>query len=76
MIRCRFQIPGDDPRPETHSSFPYFVLGYSRDKRHAVLIAYAVDELEIKQLWPEASRLESVDAPWYAGLIERSLYES
>lgn len=53
MIRARFYVNADDPRPVNWPiKHPYWVTGYSDE--HAVVVAYADDVDEIKANWPEA----------------------
>lgn len=58
MIRCRFRTSAPDPRPVNWPiKHPYWVSGEG-DGYH-ILVAYAADEHEIRQNWPEAYDLES-----------------
>lgn len=62
MIRARFFTKSkDDPRPVSWPvKHPFWITGETDE--HAVIIAYADDEDEIKRLWPEAEDIESVEA--------------
>lgn len=58
MIRCRFQANEDDPRPiKFPAPYPFWISGYGPD--HAVVIAYADSEEQVKEYWPEAAELDS-----------------
>jgi hypothetical protein len=70
MIRARFRVPNDDPRPvEWPIKYPYWITGYACDKAQtAILVAYATDQMEIVRLWPDAEYIESesVDKPRFS----------
>lgn len=64
MIRARFRCNEDDPRPISWPiKHPYWVTGYGED--HAIVVAYADDEAEIKRLWPDAYDIEYTDETVY-----------
>lgn len=63
MIRCRFKLPVEDPRPvHWPLKHPYWISGEGEDfgEEFFILIAYADDEAEILTNWPEAVDLDSV----------------
>lgn len=58
MIRARFRANIHDPRPvKLPVSGPYWVTGEGEDC--AIIVAYAMDENEILEYWPEATNIES-----------------
>ncbi|WP_175682687.1 hypothetical protein [Burkholderia cenocepacia] len=60
MIRARFSVNRDDPRPVVWPiKHPYWVTGYGND--HATIVAYADDEAEIMRNWPDAHDFSFVD---------------
>jgi hypothetical protein len=66
MIRCRFYVPNEDPRPiHWPIKHPYWVTGSDMAGR-SVLVAYADDEAEIMRHWPDAQDLDSAAADNYA----------
>ncbi|HVM91365.1 MAG TPA: hypothetical protein VMT67_01065 [Terriglobales bacterium] len=59
MIRARFQVNEDDPRPVNWPiKHPYWVTGYGDD--HAIIVAYADDLGEIMRNWPDARKFSFV----------------
>ncbi|PFH29081.1 hypothetical protein [Burkholderia sp. JKS000303] len=61
MIRARFSVNLDDPRPVNWPiSHPYWVTGYGEN--HATIVAYADDETEIMRNWPDAHDFSFVEA--------------
>lgn len=65
MIRCRFYVPDEDPRPiRWPIKHPYWVTGSDMNGR-SVLVAYADDEDEIMRNWPDAQELDSTPATKY-----------
>lgn len=59
MIRVRFEANYDDPRPVTWPiKHPYWITGEAGDGSHATVVAYADNEAQIFELWPEAKNLE------------------
>ena len=64
MIRARFYCNEDDPRPISWPiKHPYWVTGYGEG--HAIVVAYADDEAEIKRLWPDAYNIDSEERTEY-----------
>lgn len=58
MIRARFTVPGDDYRPVVWPiTHPYWCSGESDEG--FIIVAYADDEAEIYQLWPDALDIKS-----------------
>lgn len=65
MIRARFSVVAEDPRPvEWPIKHPYWVTGYGEDG-FTIIVAYADDEDEVLRLWPEASDIDSTEATEY-----------
>jgi hypothetical protein len=65
MIRARFTVPADDPRPVAWPiKHPYWITGYTVGT--AILVAYADDEAAILQNWPEAKYIVSWEVDEYA----------
>lgn len=65
MIRARFYIKfedcGNDYRPvKWPIKYPYWCTGESNDS--FVIVAYADDIAQIKELWPEAYNIETEEA--------------
>jgi hypothetical protein len=59
MIRARFEANLEDPRPiHWPIKHPYWVTG--ENDTHAIVVAYADDEDEIRKNWPEANNIDSV----------------
>lgn len=66
MIRCRFRVADDDPRPiRWPIKHPYRVSGEAEDGSYSILVAYADDEAEIMRNWPDATHLDSEDVKEY-----------
>lgn len=64
MIRVRFKTRHPDFRPAVWPiNHPYWCTGYSDG--NPVIVAYADDETEIMQQWPEAYDLDSEAATEY-----------
>ncbi|VWB08571.1 hypothetical protein [Burkholderia lata] len=60
MIRARFSVNADDPRPVNWPiKHPYWVTGYGIN--HATIVAYADDQREIMTNWPDAHNLDFTD---------------
>lgn len=58
MIRCRFRANPDDYRPiKFPPPHPYWCTGYGEG--YSIVVAYADDEAQIKEFWPEATDLDS-----------------
>lgn len=65
MIRARFYVNANDPRPVNWPiKHPYWVTGYSMDDL-AVIVAYADNEDEIMQNWPDARDIDADDTEAY-----------
>ncbi|MEN7527833.1 hypothetical protein [Cupriavidus sp. DL-D2] len=57
MIRARFYVNANDPRPVVWPiPHPYWVTGYGDD--YAIVVAYADDEAQILRQWPEATKID------------------
>lgn len=72
MIRCRFLVDAEDPRPINWPiAHPYWISGET--DKYNVLIAYAEDEAEIMRNWPDAYSLDSeqVEAITFTGRFPR-----
>lgn len=66
MIRARFRVNPDDPRPvKWPIKHPYWVTGYAGDMSYAVIVAYADDEKEIRRNWPDAKQIDADPATEY-----------
>lgn len=69
MIRARFNVNAEDPRPVTWPiNHPYWVTGETWDgdgNNVSVIVAYADDENEIRRLWPDAQDIDSVPRDSY-----------
>ena len=68
MIRARFKANLEDPRPVTWPiKHPYWVSGEeaSGSNDRAILIAYADDEAQIMELWPDAEEIEYEEVNGY-----------
>lgn len=64
MIRCRFKTNEEDYRPVNWPiKHPYWCTGSGED--HFILVAYADDEKEILNNWPEAYDLDSENVDKY-----------
>lgn len=64
MIRCRFRANPDDYRPvKWPVKHPYWCTG-SGDG-YSIVVAYADNEEQIKELWPEATHLDSEECTEY-----------
>ncbi len=64
MIRARFKANHDDYRPiKWPIKHPYWCTGYAANGDHSIIVAYADNEAQILELWPEARDLdvEAVD---------------
>jgi hypothetical protein len=65
MIRARFYVATEDPLPVNWPiKHPYWITGYTDNA--AILVAYADDEAEILQNWPDAKYIVSREADEYA----------
>lgn len=57
MIRVRFYVPEEDFRPvKWPIKHPYWCSGYGED--YAILVAYADNEEEIIENWPDAYQVD------------------
>lgn len=68
MIRARFKVHCDDPRPVSWPiKHPYWITGYGEDGvgEYAILVAYADDEAEILRLWPDAKGIDATACAAY-----------
>lgn len=64
MIRCRFTTPMLDYRPINWPiKHPYWCTGTSDDSH--IIVAYADNEEEILNNWPEAENLDSTEVQEY-----------
>ena len=64
MIRCRFKANLEDYRPvKWPIKHPYWCTGFN--ETHSVIVAYADNENQVKELWPEAIEIESEPAETY-----------
>lgn len=64
MIRSRFKVNDEDPRPVLWPiKHPYWVTGHGDD--HAIVVAYADDEAEVMRNWPDARDLDSTPVDGY-----------
>lgn len=64
MIRARFHVNPDDPRPVNWPiKHPYWITGYGEG--YAIIVAFADDEAEILLNWPDATNIDSNPAVNY-----------
>ena len=64
MIRVRFRVNAEDPRPVRYPiKHPYWVSGYSGNFAH--LVAYVDDIAELRTNWPGADHVETEEAEAY-----------
>lgn len=64
MIRARFHVNPDDPRPVCWPiKHPYWVSG--EGDGYTIVVAYAEDEAEILRNWPDATDIDSDEADSY-----------
>jgi hypothetical protein len=64
MIRARFKIALDDPRPVNWPlKHPYWISGWGDN--YAILVAYADNVDEIKTNWPEAEDIDATEVEQY-----------
>lgn len=62
MIRARFKANPDDWRPVFWPPpGPCWCTGYAGDESHAIVVAYAKDEDQIREFWPEAADIETTE---------------
>jgi hypothetical protein len=61
MIRARFKTDSHDYRPvKWPIKHPYWCTGYNFEGE-AVIVAYADNEEQIKELWPEATAIDVME---------------
>lgn len=66
MLRVRFLSAAGDYRPvKWPYPHPYWCTGHNGDNTTAVLVAYADDEDQILEYWPEAEGLEVEEVESY-----------
>lgn len=64
MIRCRFKANPDDYRPVSWPvPHPYWCTGFGNG--YSIVVAYADNEQQILDLWPEARELHSTEVEGY-----------
>ena len=64
MIRCRFRANEDDYRPVNWPvKHPYWCTGYGEG--YSIVVAYADDEAEILENWPEAEGIDIEERDTY-----------
>lgn len=67
MIRARFKSSADDIRPigDKWDKQPWWCTGHCGDDSGAIIVAYAENEAEIMEKWPEAEDIDSEEAEEY-----------
>lgn len=66
MIRSRFKANYPDFRPVKYPyPHPWWCTGTAGDESHSTLVAYADNEDQIKEFWPEAEDIESEERDEY-----------
>jgi hypothetical protein len=66
MIRARFHADPDDYRPvKFPPPHPYWCSGYAGDGSHSIIVAYADDQEQIREYWPEATEIDAQPAESY-----------
>jgi len=64
MIRARFKCNLEDYRPvKWPPPGPYWCTGY--DDEHSIVVAYAADESEIMEYWPDAEDIDATERDGY-----------
>jgi len=59
MIRARFEANFLDPRPITFPPpHPWWCTGYAGDASYSIVVAYADNEDQILEYWPEAANID------------------
>lgn len=59
MIRARFKTDFDDYRPVNFPPpGPYWCTGYAGDSDHSIVVAYADNEDQIREFWPDAEDID------------------
>ncbi len=67
MIRARFKANAEDWRPvKFPPQHPYWCTGYAGDMSYSIVVAYADNEAQIREYWPEASDIDAEEASEYA----------
>lgn len=67
MMRVRFFVNADDPRPINWPvKHPFWVSGYCADGSHAIVVSYADNYEYIYSNWPDAENIESESTNGYA----------
>lgn len=62
MIRARFKANADDWRPvKWPPPGPCWCTGYAGDESHSIVVAYAENEDQIREFWPEAADIDASD---------------
>lgn len=62
MIRVRFKVDSEDPRPVNWPiNHPYWVTGYAGETERTILVAYADNQEEILNNWPEAEDIDVLE---------------
>jgi hypothetical protein len=60
MIRARFKANYPDFRPvKWPVKYPFWGSGFAADESYYIVVAYADNEDQIRELWPEAEDIES-----------------
>ena len=66
MIRARFKANYKDYRPVKRSyPHPYWRTGESFDESYSIVVAYADNEEQIREFWPEAEDIDSEERNEY-----------
>ena len=64
MIRARFRVNAEDPRPVFWPiKHPYWITGFN--DKCATIVAYADDEDYILENWPDATDIDSEESQSY-----------
>lgn len=67
MIRARFRVNPDDYRPvKFPPPHPYWCTGQAGDGSYAILVAYADNEDQLREFWPDAHDIEAQERHSYA----------
>lgn len=66
MIRARFKANGEDWRPvKFPPPHPCWCTGYAGDESYSIVVAYADNEDQILEYWPEASEIDAEEVSEY-----------
>lgn len=66
MIRARFKADIADYRPvKWPPPGPFWCTGYDGEESHSIVVAYADNEDQIREFWPEANDIDSEEASEY-----------